>query len=143
MFKKVILLSLFIFIFGCAGIHIFPKKDLCTPEEQESSLIYKAFDPQTADFTLALGTAAYLDKHKDKLPEMTKIYKKVNIALKKGLNYNLLFDLVKKEFGSYTYVVVSRFVNSFKGISLPISECDKRLILLHIEKQLELFELMK
>jgi len=138
-------LLVFVFVTGCAGMSIFPPpvEPYCTPEEQESSLIYKNFDPQTADFALTLGVAAYLDKYPGRLEEIEEAYAALEKAAITGLTYDAFFVLVREKLGNLTYVVVSKFVSQFKGIKIPINECDQRLILGHIKNQTDLFKLIK
>ncbi len=145
--KRLLILSFclsFLFM-GCAGWSIFPAPAVpyCTPEEQADSLIYKYLDPDTADFTIAFGTAAYVEKYPEKLPDMIKAYETIKTTVEKGLSYDGLFNLAQKELGVYTYIVVSRFVSRFQGVIMPIKVCDKRLILGHIERQQTLFSMMK
>lgn len=152
--KKLYLLFLIIplLFFSCAGMSLFPApaEPYCTPEEQKDSLIYEFLDPDTADFTIALGSAAYIDKyrdnpakHKEKLDQLIKAYNIIKVAVEEGLTYNALFEKVQEELGTYTAIVISRFVSRFKGVNLPIKTCDKRLILGHIERQNNLFNVMK
>ena len=143
---SLIIIAIFcLFSIGCQGFQIFPDppKPYCTEEEQKDSLIYKNFNPDTADFFIAAVSAGYIDKYEDKLPYLIEAYDVIEQAVKDGLSYNGLFTLAKDELGKYTFVVISRYVNQFKGINIPISVCDKRLILGHIVRQKEMFRMLE
>lgn len=142
--KKFLVLLLIPLVMGCTGFQLFPEAEpLCTPEEQVDSLIYRYFDPATADFTLMVGVAAFLDKYPEKADELDLAYDVIGKAVEKGISYDALFDLAGDELGELTYFVVSKYLVRFKGIKLPLSTCDRILILGHVASQKELIGIIK
>ena len=141
----VILMSVLFLITGCVGMTLFPNAEpFCTPEEQVNSIIYKYFDPATADFTLMLGTATFLEKYPEKVYILVKAIEKAKEVLATdGITYDVFAGELVDILGPLQYVVISPLLGNFKKIALPINDCDKRMILGHLNKQLNLTSLVK
>ena len=141
----IILISVLFLISGCAGMSLFPNTEpFCTPEEQVDSIIYKYFDPATADFTLMLGTATFLEKYPEKVPILIKIIENAKEVLAgEGITYDVFAEQLVDMLGPLQYVVISPLLDNFKKVTLPINDCDRRMILGHLNKQLNLTNLVK
>jgi len=142
--KAIIILISALFLSGCAGMSLFPNApEFCTPEEQVDSIIYKYLDPATTDFALMLGTASYLEKHPEGAPALIKIIDAAKTLVEGGATYNIFADELMELLGPLQFVVVSPLLDSFKGVIIPINDCDKRMILGHLNKQLKLVQMIK
>lgn len=134
---------IFLFV-GCAGMSLFPNKEpLCTPEEQATSIIYKYVDPATADFTLLLGVATLLDKDPTKAPLIEQILMKAQALVESGISYELFSKELVGLLGPMQFVVINPLLAGFQNFSIPIKPCDKKLMLGHIENQLQLVRLVQ
>ena len=140
----VILLSTF-FIFGCQGMpKIFnPPEEYCSIEEQETSLIYKYLNPTDARFSLMLGLAAHLDKHPENAPAIKRHLETLKESVTDGITYASLSKYATANFGVLVNVVLSEALQNFKAINLPLSVCDKRLVLGAIDKLLDIVAMVE
>ena len=140
----VILFGLVFLLTGCAGMSLFPNQEpFCTQEQQLTSLVYKYTDPATDDFILLLGSATFLDKHPEKVDVLIKVIEQAIEVINGGTTYNIFAEVIVDLLGPLQYVVVSPLLGSFKGVDIPLTECDKRLILGHLDKQLKLAQMVK
>jgi len=145
MLKRIfIVICVTILFTSCAGFTLFPNQEpLCSPEQQKESLIYKYTDPATADFVLLIGTATFLDKHPDKAGLLIDVVEKAKTIIEEGTTYNIFADTIVELLGPLQYVVVSPLLGSFKGVDIPLTDCDKSLIIGHLNKQLKLVKMVK
>lgn len=140
----VTILVSFVVLIGCAGMSLFPNSEpLCTPEEQQTSIIYKYVDPRTADFTLLLGVASVLDKDPLKAPMIEEVLIKAKALVESGISYELFSKELVELLGPMQFVVINPLLAGFQNFSIPMNDCDKRLILGHIENQLQLVRLVQ
>jgi len=140
----VVLVGLLFLLGGCAGISLFPNQaPFCTPDEQLTSLVYKYTDPATADFVLLLGTATFLDKHPEDVDILIKVVEEAKNVVENGTTYDIFASVIVDLLGPLQYVVVSPLLGSFKGVEIPLTECDEKLILGHLDKQLKLAQMVK
>lgn len=144
-FKNTIVILIgVIFLSGCAGFSLFPDaKPFCTPDEQIGSVIYEYLDPATTDFVMMVGTATFLEKYPIQANALIRSINRAKALVENGVTYEVFAEELMKILGPLQYVVVSPILNTFIGIELPINECDKRMILGHLDKQLNLAELSK
>jgi len=148
--KKLLFLFFTIFLAGillsgCAGMPKFfePAEPYCTAEEQKDSLIYKYLNPGDTDFALILGTAGVLEKHPEYADKIRSGLLDVKAAVKNGITADALEKLVREKFGMVMGVALSKVLKKFKGVHVPLGVCDSRLVLGHVENQLEIVDLVK
>lgn len=130
---------------SCVGMtELFgPPEPFCTETEQADSLIYKYLNPGDADFTLILVMGAYLEKRPEKAQEIKEKLIKLKDAVEKGTTYDSFASMAQDEFGTFKAVMLSRALKNFKGVKTPLKVCDKRLILGHIDNQIETVDMFK
>ncbi|MCP4703267.1 MAG: hypothetical protein GY865_01555 [candidate division Zixibacteria bacterium] len=130
---------------SCAGLpKLFnPPEPYCTIEEQETSLIYKYLNPTDAKFTLMLGVAAHLDKHPENAGAVGRHLSTLRESVEDGITYAALSKYTTANFGVLVSVVLSEALQNFKSINLPLSVCDKRLVLGAIDKLLGIVEMVE
>ncbi len=140
-----IVLGLTIVFTGCAGMtKLFePPEPFCTETEQADSIIYKYLNPGDADFTLILVMAAYLDKRPEEAQDVKEKLIALKDAVEKGVTYDSFASLAHEKFGTLKAVVLSRALKNFKGVKAPVSVCDKRMIMGHIDNQIEIVDMVK
>ena len=136
--RLTILFIIVIALASCAGMpKLFnPPEPYCTVEEQETSLIYKYMNPTDARFSLMLGLAAYLDRHPENAPAVERHLNTLRESVNDGITYAALSKYTTANFGVLINVVISEAMQGFKAINLPLSVCDKRLVLGAIDKLL-------
>jgi len=144
---KKIIIAMFVslvMLMGCVGFSLFPNAEpLCTIEEQETSIIYKLVDPRTADFTLMLGVASILDKDPSKAALIEEVLIKAKAFVESGISYKLFAEELVDLLGPMQFVVLNPLLSGFVDFAIPMGDCDKRLILGHIENQLQLVRMVK
>lgn len=147
--KKTILITMamvMIFMFiGCAGMPKFfePAEPYCTAEEQKESIIYRYMNPGDTDFILILGMAAYLDDQPEEAPAVSANLTRLKNAVEQGITYDSFASKAQEKFGTLKAVVLSKALENFVGVKVPLSVCDKRLILGHLENQAEIVDMIK
>ena len=147
-FLFILFLMFFIgFVGGCATI--FPEPTpLCTPEEQETSVIYTLLNkihsnPSSADFTLLMTSATQFKKHPERAAEIIQVATKMKSIINEGVTYAIFESKLKEELDPMQYVVASKFTKQFSAYHIPINPCDKRLILGHLDNQIDLAQTVK
>ena len=60
-----------------------------------------------------------------------------------GITYDVFAEQLVDMLGPLQYVVISPLLDNFKKVTLPINDCDRRMILGHLNKQLNLTNLVK
>jgi len=140
-FLLVLIITCFIFT-GCIGMpKLFePVEPYCTPEEQEDSIIYKYLNPADTDFVLIIGTAVILENNPEYAPKIKRYLLDLKIAVEKGITAGAFEKLVQEKFGALMGIVLGKTLERFKKINVPLKVCDKRLILGHIDNQLEIVD---
>jgi len=145
--KSLILILLFGTLFlsvGCSGFQIFPEKQYCSPGLAADSYILKWVDPGLTDLSLMAGTAYYLKRRPEKASEIIKV---ADAILKEIENVTITYDSFQKilmeKLGPLMYVAATPLLEHFKGIKVPISECDRILIKGEARKQKNLAEMIK
>ena len=132
---------------GCSKAmveRLFPEPaPLCTVEEQADSVIYQLLNkinanPSSADFTLLMTSASQFKKHKGYAAEVIEVATGLKDAINKGITYAAFEAEIKKQLDPMQYVVASKFVKNFGTYHIPIKPCDKRLIVAHLDNQMEL-----
>jgi len=138
-FLLCLFISLVLFA-GCAGWpKLFePVEPYCTAEEQADSIIYKNMNPGDTDFFLVLGVAAVLDDHPEYAPMLNDRFLILKNAVEQGITAETLEKLIRENFSLVMGVALNRVLTKFKGVNVPLSVCDKRLVLGHIDNQLEI-----
>lgn len=138
------LFVLFILV-SCAGMpKLFqPPEPYCTVEEQKTSLIYKYLNPTDARFVLVGNLAYRLHKHPDDAPAIKRHLLTLEASVKEGVTYASLEKYVTANFGVFAGIVLSEALINFKGITVPLSECDKRMTLGAIRRLLEIVEMVQ
>ena len=133
------MLSMFI---SCVGMPKFfePVEPYCTPEEQKDSIIYKHLNPADTDFVLIIGTTVALKNHPEHASKFKIGLVQLKTAVEKGIAAGAFERLVQEKFGTIMGIVLGKTLDRFKSVNMPLSVCDKRLILGHIENQLEIVD---
>ena len=132
-----------VLLLGCAGMpKLFqPPEPYCTVEEQETSLIYKYLNPADAKFFLVGGLSYRLHKHPEDAAAIKRNLITLEASVKEGITYASLEKYVAANFGIFTGVTLSEAFTNFKGISLPLSVCDKRMTLGAVKRLLEIVDM--
>ena len=143
--RTLLILMAVTFLVSCAGMpKLFePPEPYCTETEQANSLIYAYLNPGDTDFTLILVMAVYLDKRPEEAPGVKEKHITLKTAVEKGITYDAFESKAQKKFGALKAVVLSKALKNFVGVKVPLSVCDKRLILGHIENQIEIVDMVK
>lgn len=143
--RFLLILLAVVFLVSCMGMpKLFaPPEPYCTETEQANSLIYKYLNPGDADFALIFVMAAYLDKRPEEAQGVKNKFIQLKDSVEKGITYDAFADKAQDKFGTLKAVVLSRALKNFTGVKVPLSVCDKRLILGHIENQIEIVDMIK
>jgi len=139
-----LILLLAVVFAGCAGMpKLFePAEPYCTAEEQKDSIIYKHLNPGDTDFALVLFSAGVLEKNPHLAPMIKDRLLELRAAVESGITAAALEKMVRDKFSLVMGVALGRVLEKFKGVNVPLGVCDRRLVLGHIDNQLEIVEMI-
>lgn len=151
--KKMLLLVVPTLLIGCAHLQPYQAPECCYQEDGsfvgDSLILEKIPDPRTASLVLQLTNLELLEETDAYGVEDLEIFlNTVEQMIKNRVEWTKLFDYIlikaasiNERFQQEVVLLSKYFISLYVG--LPISECDKQLLLRHIEKQRQLIYQME
>ena len=144
--KKLMVLVMFVmFLAGCSTFQLgeYTPSGVCVDSDDSVILKYTDNNPTTLDAALLTVNFGALEKEVYTAEQATEVLDDIEGVLTDGVSYLDFYQYLSTKVAAASVIILGDSVDGIAqtGADGLISECDKQLILIHIEKQRQIVAL--